>query len=371
MAFNFNWKPQDLSYQQYQFLSNPDEAFKNRTNTKQAQEMLGFEGNGIDGVAGKATRDAYNKQMRYYNDLYGNVSKAGSLDLNDPNAFYNDIHDAETYGFTPQEAENELNADILAEKQQQEAAAKEQQIADIESQISALEKRITENTAKLQKWTGNADQIAAIEARKINSQDPTSIWRWKQGQEQAAEEARKTREQALALREADLERAKAEKDIQDAKRAQNTRYKIDAGLKKMAIDLNTTPEQLQSYINDAADLEALGLTDDVGEEYMNKIWDAQEKLKGPLPSIKAGELANNFNVLDSQFDTVESQGGFGKNRNKYVEAVDKNWKDIQDFYGQFGQEVPLDVRKAYIAARNKHNKKKTSPKPGAPMKPRG
>lgn len=211
-------------------------------------------------------------------------------------------------------------------------------------------------------------KIDSLAASRIMTPDTSfTNWRWKQGQEQAAEEARKTREQTLALREADLERAKAEKDIQDAKRAQNTRYKIDAGLNKMAIDLNTTPEQLQSYINDAADLEALGLTDDVGKEYMNKIWAAKEKLKGPLPSIKAGELANNFNVLDSQFDTVESQGGFGKNRDKYVEAVDKNWKDIQDFYAQFDQEVPLDVYKAYIAVRNKHNKKKTSPKPGAPL----
>ena len=215
-------------------------------------------------------------------------------------------------------------------------------------------------------------KIDSLAASRIMTPDTSfTNWRWKQGQEQAAEEARKTREQALALHEADLERVKAEKDIQDAKRAQNTKYKIDAGLKKMAIDLNTTPEQLQSYINDAADLEAMGLTDDVGEDYMNRIWDMQQKLKGPLPSIKAGELANNFNVLDSQFDTVESQGGFGKNRDKYVEAVDKNWKDIQDFYAQFGQDVPLEVYKAYTAARIKHNKKKTSPKPGAPMKPRG
>ena len=65
MAFNFNWKPQDLSYQQYQFLSNPDEAFKNKANTKIAQEMLGFEGNDIDGAAGNATREAYNKDTPY------------------------------------------------------------------------------------------------------------------------------------------------------------------------------------------------------------------------------------------------------------------------------------------------------------------
>ena len=60
-----------------------------------------------------------------------------------------------------------------------DAAAREQQIADIESQIAILEKRIAVNTAKLQNFTGNADRIAAIEARKINGADPTSIWRWK------------------------------------------------------------------------------------------------------------------------------------------------------------------------------------------------
>ena len=60
-----------------------------------------------------------------------------------------------------------------------DAAAREQQIADIESQIATIEKRIAVNTAKLRSFTGNADRIAAIEARKINGADPTSIWRWK------------------------------------------------------------------------------------------------------------------------------------------------------------------------------------------------
>ena len=60
-----------------------------------------------------------------------------------------------------------------------DAVAREQQIADIESQIATIEKRIATNTAKLRSFTGNADRIAAIEARKINGADPTSIWRWK------------------------------------------------------------------------------------------------------------------------------------------------------------------------------------------------
>jgi hypothetical protein len=93
----------------------------------------------------------------------------------------NDMHggmgqpDLEGYGESLQAA-----SDAAAQAQ-----AKEQQIADIESQISALEKRIADNTAKLQNFTGNADQIAAIEARKINSADPTAIWRWKVDRDEA------------------------------------------------------------------------------------------------------------------------------------------------------------------------------------------
>jgi hypothetical protein len=66
-----------------------------------------------------------------------------------------------------------------AQALQAQQAGQQKRIADIQNEIATLEKRISENTAKLQNWTGNANEIAAIEARKINSQDPTMIWRWK------------------------------------------------------------------------------------------------------------------------------------------------------------------------------------------------
>lgn len=91
----------------------------------------------------------------------------------------NDMHggnaapDLEGYGESLQAASD------AAGQAQQEAAAIEQQKAELQSQIDTLQKRIDENTAKLKGWSGNTNQIAAIEARKINSQDPTMIWRWK------------------------------------------------------------------------------------------------------------------------------------------------------------------------------------------------
>jgi hypothetical protein len=99
--------------------------------------------------------------------------------------------DLEGYGESLQAA-----SDAVAQAQ-----AKEQQIANIESQIATLEKRIADNKAKLSNWTGNADKIAAIEARKINVNDPTSIWRWKEDRDNArriANEQNKTNNSAKA-----------------------------------------------------------------------------------------------------------------------------------------------------------------------------
>lgn len=72
-----------------------------------------------------------------------------------------------------------------AQALQAQQAGQQKRIADIQNEIATLEKRIAENTAKLQNFAGNTDQIAAIEARKINSTDPTSIWRWKVDRDEA------------------------------------------------------------------------------------------------------------------------------------------------------------------------------------------
>lgn len=93
----------------------------------------------------------------------------------------NDMHggmsqpDLEGYGESLQAAEQ-----AAAQKQE-----REQTIQKLTSQIAELEQRITANKAKLKDWGGVENQIAAIEARKINKQDPTSVWRWKVDREEA------------------------------------------------------------------------------------------------------------------------------------------------------------------------------------------
>lgn len=76
----------------------------------------------------------------------------------------------------------QYQADQAAAAQAQEAQ-KAEQIKAIESQIAEIQARIAQNQAKLKNFTGSPNQIAALEAQKINSQDPTMIWRWQKQRE--------------------------------------------------------------------------------------------------------------------------------------------------------------------------------------------
>ena len=64
---------------------------------------------------------------------------------------------------------------------------KKQRIASLEAQIANLEKSIMEKQAQLKNWSGVDNEIAAIEASKINVADPTMIWRWNRGREDTKE----------------------------------------------------------------------------------------------------------------------------------------------------------------------------------------
>lgn len=70
-----------------------------------------------------------------------------------------------------------LNPEV--DEQQQARNAK---IAELESQIAMVKERIARNERALtgKSYEDANNQIAALEMRKINSTDPTSIWRWQQ-----------------------------------------------------------------------------------------------------------------------------------------------------------------------------------------------
>ena len=88
----------------------------------------------------------------------------------------------------------EADQNAQAQAAQQAMDQKNQRIASLEAQIASLEKSIAEKTAQLQNWSGVDDQIASIEASKINVADPTMVWRWKRGNEDAAIQSQLNRE---------------------------------------------------------------------------------------------------------------------------------------------------------------------------------
>lgn len=76
--------------------------------------------------------------------------------------------DLEGYGESLEAASEE------AKKELQRQA----RIEELKSQIELVQNRINENIAKLNNFTGSIDAIASLEAEKINSTDPTTLWRW-------------------------------------------------------------------------------------------------------------------------------------------------------------------------------------------------
>jgi len=178
-------------------------------------------------------------------------------------------------GGTPQ-ADAAAAAQTQAE---QEAAAKEQQIADIESQISALEKRIKENTTKLNNWSGNADQIAAIEARKINSQDPTMIWRWKADKD----EARRI--------------AKMEKEKTKSTQQNNVKFEIDNTLSSIIPRSDASSEEIQRDITKLYDLRTLAQKNEMPKSEIDKIDARIDLLRNPK-SESSDETGEKKDIFD-------------------------------------------------------------------------
>lgn len=189
------------------------------------------------------------------------------------------------------------------------------QIKEIQSQIEVIEKRLAENKAKLQNWGGVANKIAAIEARKVNSQDPTSIWRWKESQDyQKAQRAEELKYAAQLKKDAKAEQKQAFLN------------KLNATLPTMTVGLTTTPDQAQMYKNTLAGLEAemanYGITDD-------RIAALKDSLYGDLPYNAMMSAIDELNEIDanygkgSDYDRMNDDQKFSVYQKKLEEARQK------------------------------------------------
>lgn len=81
---------------------------------------------------------------------------------------------------------------VAAEQQAQAEAQRQERIRELKSKIEFVQSRLNQNMARLKNFTGSAEAIGALEAQKVNSKDPTMVWRWQKQREDTAKANERT-----------------------------------------------------------------------------------------------------------------------------------------------------------------------------------
>ena len=230
-----------------------------------------------------------------------------------------------------------------AEQQaQQQEAEKQMRIKEIEAEIAEIEQRIADRKNAM---AANEDslntKLAVIEARKINQKDPTSIWRWKAGQDAAKQQ-----------RAEDLARVEAEKQKTKDEQKQYLLNKINATLPTMQVGWNTTPEQAQQYKNTLAGLKAEAMNNKMP---LDQIRDMEAQLSGELPYQRAQNAMNEMRMAADRFNVTEADGGFGKNTKKYQDFLMQQYTKITRDYPE--AKYDPEFNKVFQEADQKFRKK--------------
>ena len=209
MAFNFNWRPQQIPTQM--------------KGAQFAPQKVGLDQDFpslVNGAIGRSPEEIAIEQNL-------NERQVGNA---------NDMANWIQQGGTPQ-ADAAAAAQAQAE---QEAAAKQQRIKEIEAEIAVIEQRIAERKRGM---SANEDalntQLAAIEARKINQKDPTSIWRWKA----QIDENRRI--------------ANAQNKSNDTAKA-NAMIEIANDLDSIIVDDKMTSQDQKAYLSKLSNMKTLG-----------------------------------------------------------------------------------------------------------------
>lgn len=178
---------------------------------------------------------------------------------------------------------------------------------------------------------GDADKAAMLDAQRINTQDPTSMFRWKAGQEQAKQIHDENLAAQKEQREQDLARIEAEKNKVKDEQKQFLRNKISATLPTMSVGWNTSPEQIQQFKNTLAGLKTEAMNSNLSDEY-NNILEAEAQLNGQLPQQRAQMAMDAMANAENLFNVAENDGGFGKNPKKYHDYLLQQYTQItRDF----------------------------------------
>lgn len=202
-----------------------------------------------------------------------------------------------------------------------------EKIKSLESQIAQLEQRIAANKQKLQNWGGVENQIAALEARKINRQDPTSIWRWKVERDDARRIANSQNNNSTAKANALIE-------------ANN---ELDNMIIDDSLDTPTKNAMLSKLSGIKSTLEKLGLPTKNVDEKIDLLKGNGEQTSREESTTDFETLLNNPNLSVEMIDKFEatkpnlSRADWGKLDNKReelrkAEAAKQDEKDMKADY---------------------------------------
>lgn len=141
---------------------------QNPNEVKRIQEISGLTGKAVDGIWGKQTSKAWNN---FLDKNQSDIEQA----IDDEQKYQNAI----ARGQSSPAVEDLVSFSNQLDEQQKARNAK---IAQLEQQIAQVKERIARNKRALsgKSYEDVNNQIAALEMKKINSQDPSMIWRWQQ-----------------------------------------------------------------------------------------------------------------------------------------------------------------------------------------------
>jgi len=190
-----------------------------------------------------------------------------------------------------------------AQQAQAEEAQRAEQINMIKSQIAELQKSIADKQMRLQNFDDGVNEIAAIEARKINSQDPTMIWRWQKQREDTAKAnamndkitSNKFNNEAEALLKTEMPETYAEQ-VQQLK---NVRMKIAEG-KTIGADTSALEAQEREL---SENVEATHKNDQAVKSAKSKMNELKRQLA--MKAITPTQYRDGIKSLIGTFDNDE------------------------------------------------------------------
>ena len=195
-------------------------------------------------------------------------------------------------------------------------------IAQLEQQIAMVKDRIARNERALtgKSYDDANNQIAALEMRKINSSDPTTLWRWQQQRQDTKEANANTK----------------------AKAAEQFKNKVNMWKRTKA---SNTPEGLEQQISNinAAILEGDNIGADVSELYVKL-----QKLQKRLPASE-----NTQADVDTLIKTAKTSDEIATALNTYTDLRPEQISILK---------IRFDELKNQEAAKAKANKRKQDEK---------